>query len=350
MDNLHKAAEAACKVRKDKDEVDRFLDDSEALILKLRQDLIDGTYVPSEFTFFTKMENGKVREISNQPLYPDRIACQAVAQVLEPLLDGRLIPQTHASRKGHGTHNAIEDIKGYLEKDTRIRYAFKGDVKKYFPSIPKQIASMAVRHVIKDRKAVWFIETAVIYAYKKPGIPLGNRLSPLIANLVLSFMLVYKLKQEYRVHYIVVYMDDFVILGYSKEWLHKIQKISAMLLEEGGLTLKGNWQIFPIEKRGIDFVGYVVYRDKVLLRPSTKRKLIAKCRIIQARADAGFPLDEHDQGTIWSYNGMLDWCDSHGLRKITTGPLVQAIESERRWIVGIESWRFFAFFFSEVYI
>lgn len=36
------------------------------------------------------------------------------------------------------------------------------------------------------------------------------------------------------------------------------------------------WQIFPVEARGIDFIGYVFYHDRILLRKDTKKKFIYK--------------------------------------------------------------------------
>lgn len=36
------------------------------------------------------------------------------------------------------------------------------------------------------------------------------------------------------------------------------------------------WQIFPVEVRGIDFIGYVFYHDHTLLRKDIKKKFIYK--------------------------------------------------------------------------
>lgn len=40
--------------------------------------------------------------------------------------------------------------------------------------------------------------------------------------------------------------------------------------------LKRNWQIFPVEARGIDFIGYVFYHGHTLLRKDIKKKFIYK--------------------------------------------------------------------------
>lgn len=42
------------------------------------------------------------------------------------------------------------------------------------------------------------------------------------------------------------------------------------------LKVKRNWQIFPVEVRGIDFIGYVFYHGHTLLRKDIKKKFIHK--------------------------------------------------------------------------
>lgn len=340
MEILEKASLKACSSRKNKAEVAEFLMDKDALLRRLQNLLVYHTYETSEYNLFYRVENGKERLVSDLPLYPDRIAHWAVALVIEPLVNRRLIPQSHASRKGHGSHTAVADVKGYLDADPRIRYCFKADVKKFFQSLPEEVAKECVRRVIKDPDVLWFIDK-IIDDYPEPGIPLGNRLSPMIANLVLSYAVDHPMKEIYHCHYYVRYMDDIIILGYSKQWLHRIRGILAAQLEEYGLTLKGNWQIFPIQDRGIDFVGYRIYRDKVLLRKSTKVRMKRACARIQAEVDAGGSIDRHGQGTVWSYHGILKWCDSRELARNTVDPLIRRIDEQKRISVGLSAWRDF---------
>ncbi len=340
MEILEKASSKACSSRKDKLEVAEYLADKDGNLRKLQNQFIYHTYETSEYTLFYKMENGKERLVSDLPLYPDRIAHWAVALVIEPLVNKRLIPQSHASRKGHGTHTAIADVKKYLDSDPRIGYCLKTDVKKFFQSLPKGVVKECVRRVVKDPDVLWFIDK-IVDDYPEPGLPLGNRLSPMLANLVLSYALDHPMKEIYHCHYYVRYMDDIVILGYSKQWLHKIRKIMSAQLEEYGLTMKGNWQVFPIDDRGIDFVGYRIYRDRILLRKSTKNRMKSACKRIQEDVDAGGIIDRHGQGTVWSYHGILKWCDSRELAKVTVDPLIRRIDEQKRTAKGLAAYRDF---------
>ena len=55
------------------------------------------------------------------------------------------------------------------------------------------------------------------------------------------------------------------------------------------LTIKYNWQIFPITSRGIDYVGYVFYQDYVKLR---KRNKVALCKQVAALRKKGLSDEE----------------------------------------------------------
>lgn len=62
-------------------------------------------------------------------------------------------------------------------------------------------------------------------------------------------------------------MDDIVILSNSKEFLHNVFIKSKQYLEENLLlTIKSNYQIFPVNSRGVDFVGYRHFHGYKLLR------------------------------------------------------------------------------------
>src|SRR5665811_744673 len=104
----------------------------------------------------------------------------------------------------------------------------------------------------------------------RKGVPIGNYLSQYFGNIYLSGLDHY-CKSE--VKYYFRYCDDIVILHNDKAFLHSFYKEIEVYLNSIGLEVKGNWQIFPVEKRGIDFLGYRFFHDYVLLRKSIKQKL-----------------------------------------------------------------------------
>lgn len=322
MEILLEASKRACRSRKSKVEVAEFLSNRNELLEALQASLRDGTYRSSEYRMFYVRENGKIRLVADLPLYPDRIAHWAVALAIEERMNSKLIGQTYASIPGRGAHQAVRQLQKYMQ-DSRVRFALQVDVSKFFPSMDKTVLKGKLRTVLKDKPVLKFLDT-VIDDYDLPGIPIGNRTSPMFANLYLSEM-DHVLKERHHVHYYVRYMDDIVVLGYSKPWLHRIHEIMTAMLSEIGLTIKGNWQIYPISARGVDFVGYVTYPTHILLRKRTKIRMKRAVRRISEHLDTVPTLSAHDRGTLASYNGVLKWCDSYHLRQMTLEPLERKI-------------------------
>lgn len=88
------------------------------------------------------------------------------------------------------------------------------------------------------------------------GVPIGNYLSQFFGNLYLSGF-DHWMKEEQKCKYYFRYCDDIVVLHADKKHLAKLRiKVEKYLKTELDLILKGNWQVFPVSIRGIDFLGY----------------------------------------------------------------------------------------------
>lgn len=79
--------------------------------------------------------------------------------------------------------------------------------------------------------------------------------------------------------------------------------IKEYMVEELDLVVKENHQVFPVAKRGIDFVGYVFYHTHILLRKTIKKSF---ARML---AKNNNPL------SISSYKGWTKYCNSFNLLK-----------------------------------
>lgn len=169
----------------------------------------------------------------------------------------------------------------------------------------------------------------IIDDYHLPGLPIGNRTSPMLANLYLNDI-DHAMKERYHCRYYVRYMDDIVILGYSSQWLHRMKRILDGMLSEIGLKIKDNWQVYPIDSRGIPFLGYRIFTDHILLKKRTKRRMQKAAKNIADRLEDGsHVMNRHELGTIHSYEGVLKWCDGKHLQEVTFGPLYDMDERNR---------------------
>ncbi|UWG72475.1 MAG: MatK/TrnK amino terminal region [Bacteriophage sp.] len=105
------------------------------------------------------------------------------------------------------------------------------------------------------------------------GVPIGNYLSQYFANLYLS-ELDHLCKEELKYKFYYRYADDIVILSDDKDFLHKVLIYIKLYVHTIGLKVKDNYQIYPVDSRGINFVGYVFYYTHTLIRKSIKYKII----------------------------------------------------------------------------
>lgn len=223
--------------------------------------------------------------------------------ILEPVWMKQFISTTYSCIKGRGIHKCLKDLKYVLRKyPNKTTYCLKFDIKKFYPSINHRILKRIIRRKIKDKTLLKILDEIIDSAN---GVPIGNYLSQYFANLYLTpfdryCKSILKCKFYYR------YADDIVILSNDKQWLHSIlSEIKQFLKLQLKLELKENYQIFPVDSRGIDFVGYVFRHKHTLLRKSIKVKMIRKLNHLSK---------DVLQRVIPSYQGWLRWCNSKNLK------------------------------------
>lgn len=308
MENLLQAFHNASNGKRKRDEVKRFEADLDTNLRQLQAELTTRTYTTSVYEVFVKYEP-KRREIYKLP-FRDRVVQWAIMQVLEPVWTPQFTSNTHACIRGRGIHSLLRQLRTDLRHDPDgTRYCLKIDVRKFYPSIDHGILKQVIRRKLKDPYVLWLLDGIIDSA---SGVPIGNYISQYFANLYLS-ELDHLLKEDVGVRYYYRYADDIVLLSDSKEYLSGVLVyINHYLNDSRLLTLKSNFQIYPVESRGIDFVGYVTYHTHCLARKRNKQGL---CRELAALRKKGLP-DEEIRLRVASRMGFMKHCDSNHLLKI----------------------------------
>lgn len=280
----------------------------EANLLALHESLKNGTFKTSKYHIFTIYEP-KERLIYRLPYYPDRILHHAIMNVLESIWVSVFNKNTYSCIKNRGIHKCAKDVKQALKQDPDgTRYCLKIDVRKFYPSINHEILKKVVRRKIKDGRLLALLDEIID---STDGVPIGNYLSQYFANLFLAYF-DHWLKEEKRVKYYWRYADDIVILAPNKEFLHNLlHEIRAYLRDNLKLAVKRNYQVFPVDSRGIDFLGYVFYHSHTLLRKAIKQKLCRRVAKLNKRKIA--PTKEYYKQQICSWWGWCKYCDSINL-------------------------------------
>lgn len=264
----------------------------------LNRMLLDKTYQTSPYTTF-KVYEPKEREVYRLPYFPDRITHHAIMNVLESMFVAVFTADTYSCIKKKGIHAAANAVKLALKDEPGTRYCLKMDIQKFYPSVDHDILKALLRKKIADSDLLWLLDEIIDSA---AGLPIGNYLSQYFANFYLTYF-DHWLKETKRVKHYFRYADDLVILSGSKEYLHELfASIKEYLTVELKLTVKSNYQIFPVASRSIDFVGYRFYHSHTLIRKSIKQNFARK---VKAGHVASIP----------SYTGWIGHCNGKNLIK-----------------------------------
>jgi len=248
-----------------------FQKDLDKNLLKIHQELISCTFKTSGYSIFTIFEP-KERIIYRLP-FRDRVVHHAVMNILENIWVSVFISHSYSCIKGRGIHGVLRHIQRDLKDRKGTQYCLKMDIRKFYPNIDHEILKTIIRKKLKDKKVLKLLDEIIDSA---PGVPIGNYLSQFFANLYLSYF-DHWIKEEKQIKYYYRYADDIVILSPDKSILHRLlSEIIDYMNTRLNLQLKQNYQIFPLDARGIDFVGYVFRHDYTLMRKTIKKRFCRK--------------------------------------------------------------------------
>lgn len=258
-----------------------------------------GKYKTSKYKVFPLYSGGKWRIIYKLPIV-DRVVQHAIMGVMEPWFQKHFIVDTYSSIAGRGIHRGLKRLKRKLRQNPNLKYCLKMDIRKFYPSIDKEILKNMLYKYFKHDERFLKLIYGIIDSCEK-GVPIGNYTSQYLANFYFTPIDIY-IKQDLKCKNYFRYCDDMIVLAETKEELHHVLEKVKEKVQEYHLTLKSNYQIFPIEDRGIDFLGYITRHNYVLVRKHTKKNFIKACK-------------EEKYESIPSYYGILHHCDARNLWK-----------------------------------
>lgn len=282
----------------------------------------------------------KTRVISVVPFWPDGVIHQLMVLVMKDVLLRGMYAWTCAALPGRGGSRAEKYIQRAVKNDVKgTKYILKMDVRKFYPSIDHARLMKALSRKIKDKKFLALVES--ILSTCDEGLPIGYFICQWLANFYLEPLDHFICRLD-GCDYYIRYMDDLVIMGRNKKKLHRARKAISEFLElELLLSLKDNWQVFPLKVRPLDFVGVKQYRDHRTIRKRTFLRFIRQCRRAQKRRAAGKPIAYPMAAALISRAGLLKGVNCFGARKKYYEPIgekhlkgVIRNESKRRCQTG----------------
>lgn len=262
--NLLKATKLAQRGKRFKPSTACFNFRMEEELLRLQQELTTKIYEPGQYHHFTVFEP-KERIISAAS-YRDRVVHHAIHNILEPIFDPIFIFDSYATRKGKGTHAAINRFQAFAKI---CPYVLKCDVRQYFSSIDHEILKGLIRRKIACKDTLWLLDRIIDshtsetsdhlpLFHRAVGIPIGNLTSQFFANIYLNGFDHY-MKENLHCRFYVRYMDDFVIFHHDKGFLQYAKESIRGYLAGLHLFLhEEKCRIYKTEK-GVAFLGMVIF-------------------------------------------------------------------------------------------
>lgn len=291
---------------------------------QIQQLLKNKEYKVSDYTIQVINDKGKERTLMKLQYFPDRIIQWAIMLQLEPIFLNTFCFHTCASIPNRGIHRVYDLMRTYLLDERGTKYCLQLDIRKFYDSLDHKILKQLLRKKIKDTDLLWLLDTIIDSYPGDKGVPIGSYLSQYLANYYLCYFDHY-LKEQLGIKYTIRYMDDIVIFADSKEklfyWLNEIKKYLSTIK----LQLKGNYQIFPVNIRGINFIGYRYFRNFTLLSKKTLKRFKKLCAIVYEKQNNHQMISFKQWCGVNSYIGWLIWCDSYRLCQKYLMPIKDSI-------------------------
>lgn len=311
MDNLRLAHQNARKGKVHYSAVKMVDTDPDMYLRKLQDSLINKTFTTAPYRTKTIYEP-KQRIIYKLPYYPDRIVHHAIMQVMQPIWGKMFIYDLYSAIPGKGLHAGSYRLRKFMRDTSNTLYCLKFDITKFYPSIVPEKLYEIVQLTVKDPDVLWILKD-IIFSNADGGVPIGNYLSQYFSNLYLS-PFDHWIKEVLGMKYYIRYCDDGVILHGDIDRLKCIRTEISVYLKQLGLTLNQKTSIFPVDKCGIDFLGYRCFRTHTILRKSSSRRFKKKVHEIEKNYRTMTP--DAVLGSLGAYYGWLKHCNAYNLARV----------------------------------
>ncbi|MDE5728709.1 MAG: RNA-directed DNA polymerase [Clostridia bacterium] len=316
-------------------------------IYDLYRRLAGGTFKLKGYNHFTVYEP-KIREIQTLH-YSDRVVQHVICDdVLAPYFTQRAITDNTVCQKGKGSHFALTRFENMIRKHVRTHgancYVLKCDILKYFPSIPHAQLKEYFCSQIRDERLKTLL-AGIIESYHTDegylkkygydcltpnpeksgrGVPIGNQTSQVFGMFYLNGV-DRLIKEKLRVKIYARYMDDFVLVHESKEFLQKALKEITVAVTRLGLKFNTKTQIFPL-RNGVTFLGfrYFLNADGKLVKTvkkKTKRRLRWRAKLLKKASIEGIIEPERVRQSLAAFHGHLKHAKSYKLESELTEKL-----------------------------
>jgi len=327
----------------------------EANLFAIANEIIERKYTPKPSICFI-VDNPVKREIFAAD-FRDRVIHHFIYNYISPIFEKTFINDSYSCRKSKGTHYGIKRIDHFIRSCShnfsKDCYILKLDIKGYFMAMDKTLLFDKIRNelirnknkvdfdlelilyliektifndpkincIIKGKKSDWDglpLTKSLFHAESNCGLPIGNLTSQLFGNIYMNDF-DHWVKKELGIKYYGRYVDDFVLIHESKDYLQSVlPTLSNFLLSTIQLTLHPNKIYLQHYSKGVQYLGAVIKPHRIYIAKRTKGNFYNAIVKQNKIARDHKPTKEEQsafQSIMNSYLGIMKHYKTYNLRK-----------------------------------
>ena len=360
IEKLYEAFAQARKGKLDTVNEQRFEENRDVELVRLADDILHETYVPSRSVAFIVTEPTP-REIFAAS-FRDRVVHHFLVQQNGHFWDKRLSPRSFSCREGKGALYGIRHLRRDMQRATNYwkdeAWVMKIDIQGYFMSLSREYLFERVSWGLERQfPAGGFVYDVCEFLWDKvvfddpldgvklkgsasdwdvlppsksmfnsapgKGIVIGNLTSQWVSNMALDPLDRFVRIELGRAWY-GRYVDDAYFVARSKEELLELRaKVTAFITDMGLIVHPKKLYLQPVSK-GVPFLGVVVYPGRTVLGKRTCRNM----RQLRRDIDRG-GLSQARAESVRVYQGLATHYDyQRTLERIFGGRVLRAVA---RW-------------------
>jgi retron-type reverse transcriptase len=332
-----------------------FEQNLERNLVNLYDDLQSCNYAPGKSICFV-ITRPKYREVWAAD-FRDRVVHHLFYNRISPRFYASFIHDSCACIPGRGTLYAAKRLESKIRSATqnwsKPCFYLKCDLANFFVAIDKNVLQKQIAAKVTEPWWLWLADLMLfndprlnfefkgnvdlinnVPSHKRlinqpshSGLPIGNLSSQFFANIYLNALDQF-VKHQIGAKYYIRYVDDFLLLHESPQWLNNaLDRINEFLPAKLHANLNPTKTILQPVDRGVDFVGQVIKPWNRYTRKRTVNEAINQIKKSPAaetfeKANSYFGLfrqaskSHHDRAKI--ANVLMDkgYCVNHQLTKI----------------------------------
>ncbi len=296
--------------------------------------------------------NGKLRGLAIAN-FEDKIVQLAIKKIVEAIFEPKFTKNMFGFRANKSCHDALKYLTQCIEINY-TNYILDADIKGYFDNINHDLIIKGLETHIRDKNLIRlikrFLKVGIIengnYVESKNGTPQGSILSPVLANIVMYYLIILeveRIKKTAKGYVEIINYADDMVLCFQYKWeaertyeqlKERLKKCGLEFAEDktrlinfGRLAFRNYERTKQCKPDTFDFLGFTHYCSKSkngkfrVKRKTSKKKFKQKIQEfkIWIKANRHKPIDEILETVKlklighFNYYGITD--NFHSIRK-----------------------------------